>query len=44
MEKEADFPVLYKTENSGKHIAVNHGVALAKGELFIIADSDDEFS
>ena len=43
-KKEADFPVLYKKQkNRGKHVAINHGVALAKGELFIIADSDDEF-
>ncbi len=28
-------------ENQGKHIAVNHGARLAKGELFLIADSDD---
>ena len=42
--KEADFPVLCKKQkNRGKHVAINHGVALAKGELFIIADSDDEF-
>lgn len=29
-------------ENRGKHFAVNHGVRLAKGELFLILDSDDE--
>lgn len=27
--------------NSGKHIAINSGVALAAGELFFIVDSDD---
>lgn len=43
-KKEAVFPLRYKKQqNSGKHIAINHGVALAKGEFFIIADSDDEF-
>lgn len=28
-------------ENEGKHIAINEGVELAKGELFFIVDSDD---
>ncbi|MFC7525624.1 glycosyltransferase [Parapedobacter sp. GCM10030251] len=28
-------------ENAGKHVAVNRGVQLAKGELFFIVDSDD---
>lgn len=28
-------------ENSGKHVAVNKGVQLAKGELFFTVDSDD---
>jgi glycosyltransferase involved in cell wall biosynthesis len=31
-----------KTINQGKHIAINKGVDLAKGELFFIVDSDDE--
>jgi len=31
-----------KTENAGKHIAINKGVDLAKGELFFIVDSDDQ--
>lgn len=31
----------YRQENSGKHIAINNGVDLAKGELFFIVDSDD---
>lgn len=36
-------PVIYKfQENKGKHIAINEGVALAVGELFLILDSDDE--
>lgn len=41
---EADFSVRYEyQENRGKHIASNRGIALARGELFITADSDDEF-
>jgi len=40
--KEADFPVSYTWQpNSGKHVAINRGVKLAQGELFIILDSDD---
>lgn len=31
----------YFQENSGKHIAINYGVELAKGSLFLILDSDD---
>jgi glycosyltransferase involved in cell wall biosynthesis len=31
----------YKQPNGGKHIAINKGVTLAKGELFFIVDSDD---
>lgn len=30
-------------ENHGKHYAINEAVDMAKGELFLIADSDDEF-
>lgn len=30
-----------KTTNGGKHRAINHGIKLAKGELFFIVDSDD---
>ena len=33
-----------KQKNSGKHIAINTGVKLAKGELFFIVDSDDYLS
>ena len=29
--------------NKGKHVAINHGVRVAKGDLFLIADSDDGF-
>ncbi len=36
------FPMQYiKKENGGKHTAINLGVKEAKGELFLIADSDD---
>lgn len=31
-----------KQKNAGKHIAINRGVELARGELFFIVDSDDE--
>ncbi|NJM78917.1 MAG: glycosyltransferase family 2 protein [Flavobacterium sp.] len=31
----------YKQDNKGKHIAINKGVSLAKGDLFFIVDSDD---
>lgn len=30
-----------KQKNSGKHVAINNGVEIAKGELFFIVDSDD---
>ncbi len=40
----ADFPVrVARQENGGKHVAWNRGVALARGELFVPADSDDAF-
>ena len=40
--KFADFPIRFiKKENGGKHTAINIGVQKAKGELFFIADSDD---
>ncbi len=39
------FPMQYiKKENGGKHTAINLGVKEAKGELFLIADSDDKLS
>ena len=34
--------IFYKQQNKGKHFAINKGVQLAKGELFLILDSDDE--
>lgn len=30
-----------KQKNSGKHVAINNGVEIARGELFFIVDSDD---
>lgn len=33
-----------KQENRGKHIAINKGLELARGELFFIVDSDDHLS
>lgn len=36
------FPIRYvKTENGGKHRAINRGVQEASGEMFFIVDSDD---
>jgi len=43
-QKENKISIHYERQNNqGKHIAVNVGVKLSKGELFLIADSDDEF-
>lgn len=39
---ELDITYIYQV-NSGKHIAWNKAVALAKGELFVPADADDSF-
>lgn len=33
-----------KVGNEGKHLAINHGVEMAKGEWFIILDSDDRLT
>jgi glycosyltransferase involved in cell wall biosynthesis len=39
------FPIAYiRQENQGKHIAINNGVALAKGKLFFVVDNDDYLS
>lgn len=39
------FNIIYKkTVNKGKHVAINKGVNIAKGELFFIVDSDDFLS
>lgn len=42
---QADFPVtlLRNPKNQGKHVAWNHAVEQARGELFVPCDSDDEF-
>ena len=41
---EADFPITYKYQiNSGRHVAFNRAVEIAKGELFFVIDSDDGF-
>jgi len=43
-QKAAQFPItILEQQNSGKHIAWNRAVEIAKGELFVPADSDDEF-
>ncbi len=45
MDGEHGFPIRYfKTVNGGKHRAVNRGVEEARGELFFIADSDDQLT
>lgn len=42
LQEKNDFPIRYvKTQNGGKHRAINQGVAMAQGELFFIVDSDD---
>lgn len=43
-QQKANFPIRYVwQENGHKKTAFNHGVRLAKGELFLPADSDDRF-
>lgn len=42
---EAPFEITYKyVKNGGKMRAINEGVSLAKGEFFLIVDSDDYIS
>jgi glycosyltransferase involved in cell wall biosynthesis len=43
---QASFPMSVhpSPENRGKHYAVNRGLELARGEFFIVADSDDAFT
>lgn len=36
--------VIGSQSNGGKHIAVNHGLKLASGKLFLILDSDDQLT
>ena len=41
---EAGFPIIYQYQtNSGKHVAFNRGVQMARGELFLVIDSDNGF-
>ena len=41
-QEKNEFPIRYiKTENQGKHRAINRGVSVARGEMFYIVDSDD---
>ena len=41
-QSEAPFPIRYVYQNnSGKHVATNVGVREARGDLFLILDSDD---
>jgi glycosyltransferase involved in cell wall biosynthesis len=43
-KKQAKFPVkIIQQKNSGKHIAWNRAVEVAKGDMFLPADSDDAF-
>lgn len=42
--RDCAFPIHYvRQENAGKHVAVRTGAGLARGELMLVADSDDEF-
>lgn len=42
LKEKADFPMrIFCQKNSGKHVAINLGVQLAKGDIFFIVDSDD---
>lgn len=41
-QAESPFPIRYHyQDNQGKHVALNRGAALARGELFLTLDSDD---
>lgn len=43
-QHEVDFQIIYQYQtNSGKHVAFNRAVAMARGELFLVIDSDDGF-
>lgn len=42
IQKENQFEIrYYYQDNAGKHVAINYGATLAKGELFFIVDSDE---
>lgn len=41
-EQKVFFPIIYKkTENGGKHRAINRGMELINGEMVLLMDSDD---
>jgi len=43
-QHEVDFKIIYQYQpNSGKHVAFNRAVTMARGELFLVIDSDDGF-
>ena len=43
-KNEVDWPIIYRYQtNKGKPWALVEGIKLVKGELTLIADSDDEF-
>lgn len=43
--EDADFAIrYYKTQNGGKHRAINYGLDLAEGEIFFTIDSDDQLT
>ena len=42
IESKPEFPIIYKkTENGGKHRAINSGMEMVHGELLLFMDSDD---
>ena len=44
-ETDAPFRIRYYwQQNGGKHRAVNHGLDLARGEIFFVVDSDDQLT
>ena len=44
-KEQVDFEIRYfYQQNGGKHRAINHGLDLARGELFFIVDSDDSLT
>ena len=43
-EAESFSVTYHKQSNAGKHVALNNGITLAKGELIFIVDSDDWLS
>lgn len=45
LQKDNPFEISYcKQENQGKHVAINQGLEMAKGQLFFIVDSDDKIT